>query len=584
MTTFNKDKPAIAAELRGSRWLEAVWEPGARLYVLPGGLEVLDVSGEEDPRLVCADLGTATMNSSKIRVYKGGDPITEHHLGDCPSGVVGFYSENRELESAALAVAAGSSVYIYKNMRPYFKYCLPPIEPHPREREIWHRAGLEDDPNVLMLTDELELLQKELGGSLITPRTLKLLSMEISLRPNFIEQYRRVPLSRPGVATTIGIIRKDSLNDPASSCLLIGTEHGQILVLDTRAFTVIDRLLLGWAPVAIIGVGLWSGGGRVVVIGRNGELGSAERGSGSKLWHQFPAPAVSLSRLPNDGAAVAVMDGSLWGFSKKGACLWNLELPNIPLDLVGLPISQRRFSLLAVSVAGYGVRIYDGKHHVDSINTMEAVSALKYGRLGQEERAMSMITVGGGLNVKILKRTADFTTHTTPVLPSNVGAHFAIPKKTRLFVEQTIRERAEAVKIHDIFHQGLTRLKVHTAKEAANKLTNNQDFGHCPVIIDASVLGLGPNYMIKISVINISDGLSDTGFFIACSGENSDVKPRVIRLPLLPSSVPIPLVINASPWSMISGKIKIMLCRIGRVKPIALASVVLPACEEDIEI
>nr|XP_046481425.1 Bardet-Biedl syndrome 1 protein homolog isoform X2 [Neodiprion pinetum] len=592
MTALSDDRPA-ATGLGGSRWLEAVWEPEARLYVLSGGLEILDVCGEGDPRLVCADLGTATTNSAKIRVYKGGDLISQHNLGDSPSGLVGFYSENGEHGSGALAVAAGSSVYVYKNMRPYFKYCLPPMEAHAEEREIWHRAGLEDDPNILVLTEDLETLLKEHGASVLSPRTLKLLGMESNLRPSFVEQYRRVPLTRPGVATTIATIRKDSWNNVASSYLLIGTESGQILVLDTsltpacityrRAFTVIDRLQLGWSPVALVGTGLWAKESRVVAVGRDGKLGAVKRGSASKLWSKLPAPAVSLSILPGEGAAVAVMDGSLWGFSKKGARLWKIQLPNIPLDLVGLPVPQRGLSLLAVSVARFGVRIYDGKHHVDTINTMEAVSAMKYGRMGQEERAMTMVTVGGGLNVRILKRTADFSTYVAPEMLPNFGSRFTIPKKTRLFVEQTIRERSEAVKIHDTFHRGLARLRLHTAKKAVDELTTNQDSGPSPVIIDASVLGLGPDYMIKICVTNVSDALSDTGLFIVCRGENADVKPRVLNLPLLPSTVPIPVIVKASPRSMISGKVKILCCKKGRVKPVALTSIILPAVEEEIQ-
>lgn len=90
-----------------------------------------------------------------------------------------------------------------------------------------------------------------------------------------------------------------------------------VYVTYRRAFTVIDRLMLGWAPVALIGKGLWAGENQVVVIGRDGKLGAIRRGSALKLWEKLPAPAVSLSNLPGEGAAVAVMNGTLWGFSKK---------------------------------------------------------------------------------------------------------------------------------------------------------------------------------------------------------------------------------------------------------------------------
>ena len=53
-----------------------------------------------------------------------------------PCGLVGFYTENGEPRSAALAVGAGSNVFIYKNMRPHFKFCLPHLDAHPKEREV----------------------------------------------------------------------------------------------------------------------------------------------------------------------------------------------------------------------------------------------------------------------------------------------------------------------------------------------------------------------------------------------------------------------------------------------------------------
>ena len=44
---------------------------------------------------------------------------------------------------------------------------------------------------------------------------------------------------------------------------------------------------------------------------------------------------------------------------------------------MSLPVPQIGLSLLAVSTAGYGIRVYDGKHHVDTLKIMEPVSAMK---------------------------------------------------------------------------------------------------------------------------------------------------------------------------------------------------------------
>lgn len=104
--------------------------------------------------------------------------------------------------------------------------------------QIWHKCGLDEELNILTLADDLELLLKELGAAFLSPRTLKFLSMDHNLRLSFAEQYRRVPLVKANALTAIAIIRRDSWNDPSSSCLILGTEAGEVLILDPRWFFV----------------------------------------------------------------------------------------------------------------------------------------------------------------------------------------------------------------------------------------------------------------------------------------------------------------------------------------------------------
>ena len=54
-----------------------------------------------------------------------------------------------------------------------------------------------------------------------------------------------------------------------------------------------------------------------------------------------------------------------------------MQLPGSPLDMVNLLITGSSLSLLAISITGFGVRVYDQKHHVDTIKTLESVSSLK---------------------------------------------------------------------------------------------------------------------------------------------------------------------------------------------------------------
>lgn len=80
--------------------------------------------------------------------------------------------------------------------------------------------------------------------------------------------------------------------------------------------------------------------------------------------------------------------------------------------------------------------------HVDDV-----VVAMKYGRFGREDNTLVMVTQNGSLIVKILKRTAQFQMmndqdkYGTTVNSSTTK--LVIPKKTKLFVDQTMREREQ---------------------------------------------------------------------------------------------------------------------------------------------
>lgn len=207
--------------------------------------------------------------------------------------------------------------------------------------------------------------------------------------------------------------------------------------------------------------------------------------------------------------------------------------------------------------------------------------------MGQEERAMAMITVSGGLSVKILKRTANFSSRSSGTTTSITDANttrFSIPKKTRLFVEQTIRERSEAKKIHNTFQQGFLRLRLMVAKRSQQVLTNGNDARINPITIEASVLGLGPTYIIRTLVTNVSEESSDSSLFMVFKTNESYINPRIVYLPLLPSGIPIPVMVKASPKSPIIEKVQILLCKKGKIQPITTTYLFLPVAEVDIDV
>ena len=71
----------------------------------------------------------------------------------------------------------------------------------------------------------------------------------------------------------------------------------------------------------------------------------------------------------------------------------------MPLDLINLPVPQNVVSLLAVSVAALGLKIYDEGHHVDTIKMMDSVSAMKVFEIWLKILTMIILFCNGKKNV-----------------------------------------------------------------------------------------------------------------------------------------------------------------------------------------
>ena len=87
------------------------------------------------------------------------------------------------------------------------------------------------------------------------------------------------------------------------------------------------------------------------------------------------------------------------------------------------------------------------------IDLDEVATAIKFGRFGREEGALVLATRTGGLQVKLFRRTAKFEEKSNmPGPPAAQAQKLNIPKKTKVFVDQTMRERErdDAKRMHQV--------------------------------------------------------------------------------------------------------------------------------------
>lgn len=79
-------------------------------------------------------------------------------------------------------------------------------------------------------------------------------------------------------------------------------------------------------------------------------------------------------------------------------------------------------------------------------------------------------------------------------------------KKTKLYVEQTSREREQAIDMHRTFQRDLCKLRLSTARAYVNLLGAGHgpmsSMGGTQVRLNAQVIGMGPQFKILVRVHN----------------------------------------------------------------------------------
>ena len=287
-------------------------------------------------------------------------------------------------------------------------------------------------------------LSKELGFSRLTARSQQLLSLpESAMRKKFLDEQKNQPLKRQTVVTCLTTLKKSLPDDDAVTCLVVGTESGHVYILDSEAFTILDTIRVSGIPAFLGAVGLRDVDYRIVVACRGRQLVQIKRGwRDSRPLAQLPAQVLGLAMGPS-AVVAALMDDTLRAYSKKGKEAWSVILPKPVRCLTAVPLPQHGMWASAVGMTDGTIHLYSEGRLIDTINTPKPVSALICGTFGQGEHCLVANHDDGGLMVHILRRTASFAAASDEPDPKDLQA-LPIPKKTKLFVEQTVREREGA--------------------------------------------------------------------------------------------------------------------------------------------
>merc|ERR1712166_911543 len=100
-------------------------------------------------------------------------------------------------------------------------------------------------------------------------------------------------------------------------------------------------------------------------------------------------------------------------------------------------------SCFVVALSNGEVQLYNQRQLLDKFSVGERmITALKFGSYGREDGSLALAYKSGGLTLKIMPRHANLdVTNETAGPPPEQDIPLNVPKKTKLYVEQTKRER-----------------------------------------------------------------------------------------------------------------------------------------------
>jgi Bardet-Biedl syndrome 1 protein len=173
---------------------------------------------------------------------------------------------------------------------------------------------------------------KSLGICNLSSLSQQLIFWPEEKREEFIKEHAEASLERHSTITAMTTIYRASTEPKAPSCLILATESGDLLILDTQAFTVLHQAKAfpyKTSPAIISATGQYEIDFRIIIATREGYLCILRKTwVEGQLILKLEHPATGLALLPIDQTIVVVcMDKSLICYSKKGKKLWGVSLP-----------------------------------------------------------------------------------------------------------------------------------------------------------------------------------------------------------------------------------------------------------------
>ncbi|KAH9631585.1 hypothetical protein HF086_004352 [Spodoptera exigua] len=254
-----------------TRWLDVeVGNDDIDLNTLPQNLALLDLQNDNEFKLVVGDFGRGE-EGPKLKIFKGAMQISDTVLPDLPLGVVGFYiSETVPRSVPIVAVAYSSCIFMYRNLKLFYKYYLPSTELSMCEMEVWKQLINPTNQNADAIRPLLDSL-RAIPHDLLTPQSQNLLAFTTEQQLEYLENNTELPRKKNAEIVCMNTMKMHSIDKWSVSCLVVATEDGDVVFLDPQTFSQLSQAKLCGVkktPFQMVTSGLYTVDYRVTIATR----------------------------------------------------------------------------------------------------------------------------------------------------------------------------------------------------------------------------------------------------------------------------------------------------------------------------
>ncbi|CAI5438822.1 unnamed protein product [Caenorhabditis angaria] len=426
-----------------------------------------DISLDNDVKLIVATGGHRGLNM-KLKVFKGVSPHSESSLADVPTAIVHFVNDFSSMPS--IAVASGPALLIYKNLKPYYKFTVPTSPINPVEAQAW-TAAQSDKISIEELYTVLNNLSSQISISNLSPLSQTLLLTPEKDRNAVVERYLHKQMSNSATITCVSKMVRSSADK--IDVFLIGTEHSMVYLVDSQAYQIIGCCSVPSPPVTICPYGNYDVDFRLIVLTRDSCVYSIKRDQteATKPIINSASMITSIIRI-NKMVVYTTADNTISFNTLKGKKINTIKCEQKVKMLEVFEYTQKQYTAV-LAMFEKEVHMYNESYLLDVLKFDRQLAWIKYGGYGREEGALIICFKDGSVNVRMWRRLATFDEKMdfNPRPPAH-SIKLAIPKKTKIFIDSTVREKDNAAKIHSAYYKDLLLLRCRIA-EVFSELTQS---------------------------------------------------------------------------------------------------------------